>query len=261
MLCEYLFAPRADGDKARDELGDWVHAFVSRCQKSGLLWGPVLSDWVDGVLRVVCQSPHADSLAFEHRDRHVNSAYEKVVALCSAQPTWRVQGDSDGQQASSLPLVEAPGLFIYTDMFDETSPVRHGSDGAPIPLYKVPVDWKLREQLYEWMRAYRLYDEIWLRSGPLEGVIYKELSQPESAMAQEGRELARRLEEATELPTYYFLKHYWERRKEDVQSRCPSCAGDWAETKLGTEQYGLDWFEYRCDHCRLISEVASAVVR
>jgi len=256
MLCEYTFAPSADGDEAKRELADWVGALFSRYQKNGQIWGPIVSGWVDGTLRATFHVPAPDALDPSHDSKGVSAALAKVTELCAAAPSWSATGEANETVAGELG--DAPAIFLRADLFDETSPVHEGRDGTAVPLYRLPGDWQVREALHGWMRRYQLHDELWINSGRLEGWAYKELSQPDSVLSSEGRELAKQLEQLTGVGTYYFLKHYWGRRKEDQRDVCPSCGGGWATEPLGTGDQGIDSFGLRCDACRIVSEVATA---
>ncbi len=258
MLCEYEFPPAGTGDEARRELDDWVGALFSRYRKSGQVWGPVVTGWVSGTLRATFHVPSADALDQKHQSKGVATALEKVAGLCKAEPSWRVVGEDDGTSAG---IGGAKALFLKTDMFCDTSPVYEGGEGTPVPLFQLPIDWHARENLQSWMRRAQLHDELWINSGRLEGAAYAELSDANSALASEGRELARTLEQLTGHATYYFLKHYWGRREEDQLDACPACNDAWAAEPLGTGSQGIDGFAYRCDGCRIVSEQATATSR
>ena len=255
MLCEYEFPPAGTGDEARRELDDWVGALFSRYRKNGQVWGPVVTGWVDGTLRATFHVPSPDALDDKHQSKGVATALQKVTGLCKADPSWRVVGEDDSASAG---VGDAKALFLKTDMFSDTSPVYEGSEGTPVPLFQLPIDWHARENLQSWMRRVQLHDELWINSGRLEGAAYVELSDPASMLAAEGRELARNLEETSGIATYYFLKHYWGRREADQLDVCPSCKAPWAAEPLGTGTQGIDSFAYRCDTCRILSEHATA---
>jgi predicted nucleic acid-binding Zn ribbon protein len=256
MLAEYVFAPRTDGDEARRELDDWVHALFARYRNNGQVWGPVVTGWVGGALRATFHVPTPDALDARYQSRGVAGTLDKVRALCGKEPSWKLVGDAADTPAGTLDGVKA--LLLRTDLFGEGSPVREGNEGTPVPLYRLPVDWQVREHLTAWMRRAQLHDELWINSGRLETAAYHELADPASTLSAEGRELARTLEQLTGVATYYFLKHYWGRRKEDARDACPGCGEPWADDPLGTGPQGLDAYAYRCDACRLVSETATA---
>jgi predicted nucleic acid-binding Zn ribbon protein len=260
MLCEYVFAPSGTSDEARRELDDWVGALLSRYRKNGQLWGDVVTGWVDGALRATFHVPTADALEPSNASKGVTAALAKVQGLCAGGPSWRVVGESSDTNAGVIDGAKA--LIVRADMFTNTSPVFEGGDGTPVPLFALSIDWNVREQLQAWMRRTQLHDELWINSGRLESAAYQELSMPDSALSAEGRELAKQLETATGVATYYFLKHYWGRRAEDRRDACPACGGAWAADKLGSGSarvsQGIDGFALRCDACRIVSERATA---
>ena len=68
----------------------------------------------------------------------------------------------------------------------------------------------------------QLHDLLQLECGPLEIAAYRELAEPCSALAREGRALAASVEQATGVPTYYYLLRYWGRPSEHDRP-CPGC--------------------------------------
>jgi predicted nucleic acid-binding Zn ribbon protein len=79
------------------------------------------------------------------------------------------------------------------------------------------------------------------------------MADPNSKLAQDGRDLCRGLETATGLPTFYYLHRYWGRPKGEEDRLCPGCGGKW-RTGAATGGKRLFWqFDFRCDPCRLVS--------
>lgn len=256
MLCEYTFVPRDAGDAGRRELEDWAGALLARLRNNGQLWGRAVVGWVDGTLRATFHVPTADALDDVHASRGVAGTAKQVRALCAEPPAWRIVGDETDTDAGDA--TGAPALVLKADVFRETSPVREGRAGTPVPLFRLPIGWDVRENLVVWMRRAQLHEELWIQSGRLESAAYRELSEPDSALATEGRELARAVEDVTGIATYYFLRHFWGRRVEDARDVCPACRAPWATESLGSTPAGIDGFTYRCDPCRLVSEAATA---
>jgi predicted nucleic acid-binding Zn ribbon protein len=177
-----------------------------------------------------------------------------VSARCAALPTWRF---ADDQPESTRSWSDECELYVFTHMFDETSPVCSGSDGEPVPLYLLPIDDEGRRTATHWMAQYKRYDHLQLDCGPLEVEAYRQLADPASALASDGRELALEVERATKLPTYYYLLRYWGWADREDERPCPGCGEPWRNPRPRTAA-GMAWFDFRCDRCRLVSHVASS---
>jgi predicted nucleic acid-binding Zn ribbon protein len=107
------------------------------------------------------------------------------------------------------------------------------------------------------MRQYKRYDHLQLDCGPLEVEAYRQLADPASVLGIAGRELAREVERATKLPTYYYLLRYWGWADREGERRCPDCGGPW-KNQGARSPSGLGWFDFRCEQCRLVSHVATS---
>lgn len=130
--------------------------------------------------------------------------------------------------------------------------------GKPIPTYKLPVSDSIREGLYFWAESYRHHDAIWLESGDLEISAYKQLADPNSGLARQGRELCTEIEQATGKATFYYLDHYWGRKSQEEENRlCPVCGGCWRVFN-DDDGNGFSAFPFRCYSCRLVSHKADS---
>lgn len=252
LMCEYDFEPRnAD---ALEELADQVVCFLGSLERNGQTWGTEVIGHVDGAVRAVLTVPRADALSDQHKSERVRRAEKGVSALCARPPAWRVVDDRAAVPGSER-WRDSATFYLFTHMFDATSPLCAGSDGQPVPLYLVDVDLDVREALVRWARDYRQLDELQLGCGPLEIPAYREVATPDSGCAIAGRELCQTIEHATGKATYYYLLRHWGRELGETTRLCPGCGAAWAQ-RAGEESRGLAWFDFRCDPCRLVSHLA-----
>lgn len=252
LIAEYAFLPLSG---KRDELVDAVDALFAGLHQNGQIWGDHVAGWVEGARRVTCRVPGCDSLDDRHASAIVRNALASVRALCAEPPQWSVVDDRTGDPRSWR---DEKSLYFFTHVFEQTSPVCAGTDGDPIPLYLLPLSEETREQLFSWMKKYRMYDEVQLDCGPLELDAYRQLADPHAELSQDGRELARDVELAIGFPTYYYLMRYWG-RPGDEDRPCPGCGGEWQTPVRDRSTKGLDRFEFRCEPCRLVSHKASSL--
>ncbi|MGD8451338.1 MAG: DUF2310 family Zn-ribbon-containing protein [Phycisphaerae bacterium] len=198
--------------------------------------------------------PDADSLHPKHRSKRVRDA---IRALRKAGVEWRstrVLGP-DPESDPVCTCRKPPALILSTDFLSCETPLRCGGCGGVVPLYRIPPtsEYGNFEDLRFWAYHYRDLDSIWIASGAGERLAYRQLSEPHSELAEEGRDVCRLIEANTGVPTYYDLMRYYGRsRRAELQRRCPDCGGAW---KL--DEQWLDRYDFRCEKCRLVSNIAS----
>ncbi|MBC8135173.1 MAG: DUF2310 family Zn-ribbon-containing protein [Fibrella sp.] len=78
-----------------------------------------------------------------------------------------------------------------------------------------------------------------------------EMSSPDSSLTKRGRELCEQITHRTNTPTYYLFRHHGRSQKRERERRCPICNGDWLLPEPLFER-----FDFRCDDCRLLSNIA-----
>ena len=122
------------------------------------------------------------------------------------------------------------------------------------PLYRIPRD-RHGEQndVMCWQSDYQACDTLQMNTATGDRFGTHQLSAVDSSLSVRGRAIARRIEEATKVPTYYYLYRYGGRSGAlERKRRCPGCGGAWLL------RYGAwhDEFHFRCTRCRLLSNIA-----
>ncbi len=80
----------------------------------------------------------------------------------------------------------------------------------------------------------------------------RELSNAGSSLSRRGRAACARIAKVTGTPTYYYLMRSGGRSlAREHERRCPGCNGRW---RLEEPWHRL--FDFRCDRCRLVSNIA-----
>jgi predicted nucleic acid-binding Zn ribbon protein len=158
-----------------------------------------------------------------------------------AMPSWR----------------SVKSLYLYTNMLDPESPVKSPEFEISFPLYDFPIRPQTREYLNRWADAYRDHDSVWIGSGALEIAAYKQLADPRSELAEEGRGYCKEIEKATGKPTYFYLYRYYGHRSGEENRPCPMCGHRWT-VKKPSAAYNFAAFQFRCDKCRLVSHIGDS---
>jgi predicted nucleic acid-binding Zn ribbon protein len=182
---------------------------------------------------------------------------KKVAALFGAPPRWTVAEDDPPTRDTTW--ANAPFLYLFTHMLKRSSPIGRADNGRPIPVYRLPVTDADREGIGHWESLYRRYDFIWFECNSLEIRVYKELADPFSELSREGLAICRTVEEATGVPTYYFLLRYWGRRKGEEKRRCPGCGRTWRTKHPLSLPGAYHLFAFQCHRCRLVSHAGNSL--
>lgn len=200
--------------------------------------------------RVVC--PEADSLHPRHYSRQVERAVERLHQAGLTSPKVTPRGpdlNSDTSDEAHSPSWQV----LYTSYLHTCSPLRCGEHFAPIPLYRIPAvangDFK---QVLKWQEDWEACDQLQMNGSILEHQAVEEIASTTSLLSRRGRDLAKRIEFLTQVPTFYYLYRVGGDSLAAEQARpCPGCGGDW---RLDTPLH--DIFDFFCEPCRLVSNLS-----
>ncbi|MEM1054610.1 MAG: DUF2310 family Zn-ribbon-containing protein [Bacteroidota bacterium] len=249
------FGPLSPDPDERERQIDLADGYLAMLFKNGQA-GPDQIDARENGQHVVYTAltqpdAHEDRFCSEwsRRDR------EKVTEAFGHPPRWTLL-DDDPEAFAKADWQGAPSLVVCTRWAFENDLIGRGDDGEELAIYLLPVSDQTREHLVHWGMHYRELDLVWLGSGDLEIPAYKQLVEPDSTLMEDGRRLAREVETATSLPTYMYLQRYYGRRTNEEARLCPGCGEAWY---VGGDREGgyLEGFAFRCDACRLVSEMPS----
>ena len=211
-------------------VGDW-----QICLKSGCVQARVLS-WM------------FDSLDERNLSIYARDDLEKLAVLSRQPPEF-----SSHELSSETRICHCQKLgklLLYTHYPVTTSPIECLDCRGEVPFYRLPHinEEKDHGAFFFWKRSYEALDLLWLHSNIGERFATRQLERPKSDFMKRTRELAAALEEKSGVPTYSFLKHYYEK----WGKRCPLCKRKWTWKDSSSELLA-----FKCDHCRLLSSEAS----
>jgi len=134
-----------------------------------------------------------------------------------------------------------------------------GDSHKPIPLYRLfeaQKEEKIFDEIRFWYREYERIYGLWIGSGAYELFAKKELENHLSDINQAGIKLSQKIESLTTKPCYYMLfnDRTWS-KVDDRARRCPSCDGKWLLEGKTCD----DFIAFKCDKCRLVSELSPSV--
>lgn len=197
--------------------------------------------------------PAQDSLLPTNNSKEVNEAMAQAEDIGVEFQSFEVVGRD--YQARETSLNEKPSaLVIYTTHLESCSPVYALTEAfdemKPLPLYQLWDEaWEsgLGKRLIKWQEDWQACDQLQMNGSVLEAEALAQISEIDSPLTQEGRDLADLVELITGVPTYYYLYRLGKDPEAEAKRVCPSCGGKWGV-------YALDLpFQFRCDKCRLLS--------
>lgn len=150
---------------------------------------------------------------------------------------------------------EANFLILYTTHLDSCSPLR-GKDLKPVPIYRLTQDLPyFGRSLIQWQENWQACDQLQMNGDILEAQALAQISEVQSPLTTQGRELAALLEAEIEMPVYYYLYRLGQDKNFEHQRKCPHCGGEW---KLPEPLYEI--FHFKCERCRLVSNISWEVL-
>jgi predicted nucleic acid-binding Zn ribbon protein len=254
-VVEIWFSPKNSDPQFTAELEDRADALLAALRKNGQICGEHVSGWIDGQWRATAYAADEDALATRFFSESAKGDLAEVSAYCSHRPVFNIVDDAPPTRRP--PWRRAGSLYLFAHAFDVASPAYSGRDRSPVPLHLLPLGDTQRQDICSWQTSYRQHDGLWLDCGELEIRAYRQLADPASELSTLGRELCRAIEQSTGLPTYYYLMRHWGRKQGEQRRKCPLCGKSWQNRTAGKTGRELNWFDFRCLRCRLVSDVAA----
>jgi predicted nucleic acid-binding Zn ribbon protein len=256
IIAEVRFKQLKPSNNNKDDLRDIAEEYLSSLRKFGQIYGETVLAWAKNELYGLVKLAGINAFLKKYHTKYSLDSLQKIKVAFSSEPTWKIIENTGSKNA--IHWQKARFFYLLTHAFDDTSPLCSGETGHPIPLYLLPIEDLERKRAYFWAESYRHLDNIWLTSGELEIPAYKQLVEPNSGLSKEGRILCETIEKRINIPTYYFLNRYWERRTDEENRACPNCGKNWRikEDYLSTK--GFHDFVFRCESCRLVSHLGNS---
>jgi predicted nucleic acid-binding Zn ribbon protein len=239
----------ADEDAGANAISRLLGALRQNGQVLGCEW-PVFDTGPE--YRVVVMVPEPDSLDLRLHNQWVRRDLDGLTPAGLDTPQVEVLGPDPGS-AEPCDCREPCGYLLWTTYMNLESPLRCLDCFGPVPLYRIPpTDSSGYNRVMSWQTDYQACDTLQMNCSTLEHPGLAEMSGLRSSLTQRGREICDQITESTGHPTYYYLFRYFgRRRRREEQLSCPSCHRGW---RLAERL--LDHFDFRCDHCRLLSNLA-----
>ncbi len=210
-------------------------------------------------LTIACQRliaqvtlPAWDALDASHANKYVREDMEKLLSAGFSQPEVVIIGE-DVEDTGPCACATRQAFILFTTFLHIQSPLRCGSCFHPVPLYRIPpTDNSGYYNVLGWKASYQACDTLQMGCDTLERAALREMFQVDSSLSKRGRAICDTVTDSTGVPTYYYLHRWTARsRKQELARKCPSCNGEWL---LDEPWHTI--FDFRCDRCRLVSNIA-----
>lgn len=220
---------------------------LERLTSSLRMNGQVMS-WVipisenSGVLRTFLLIPDWNALDETHNNKHVTNRHAKLAEASRTKTKITILGE-DPTSADVDECENSSSLILYHSSLE--SPLRCGDCFQPIPLYKIPLihDESDYWDIIIWQSAHEACDKLDMD---------RQIGNINYRVPRRGREICAQIESLTGKSTFYALYRYlrnptW---KKERARCCPGCGGEWFLEEP------WHYFDFKCDPCRLVSEIA-----
>jgi predicted nucleic acid-binding Zn ribbon protein len=237
-----------DAEPSTDAVQALLGAWRMNGQVCGREW-PIVSE-AQGY-SVVVLSPEHDSLHASFNSGYAATAVERAEA-----EGWRIDFHALGEDAESAPTCRChnpSGYALFTTYLSLDSPVQCMDCWCPVALYRFkPMASGEFYELISWQSDYQSCDSLQMNCRVLERAATRELSDFDSALSTDGRQHCKALATSAERPFYYYLyRGHGHSHRAELERRCPGCGGEW---HLAARLHSL--FDFKCDRCHLLSNIA-----
>lgn len=240
------------GNLPRGDLVDLVDTYLGTLRMNGQVCGREWPLFIENRRFVaIVSTPEQCSL-----DEQYNSTYTKK---------WLSEADKAGISITSYAFAEdiesaqcctcnnSSSYVLFTTYLTLEPPIRCLDCFGPVPLYRFPA--LPSGEFYEvisWQSDYQSCDSLQMNCEVLEKSATRQLSHIHSQLTNKGRSICQTLAERSGKHFYYYLYRGHGKSLSSEQKRpCPSCGDVWySKEKLHSR------FHFKCDRCRLLSNVA-----
>jgi len=234
---------------------DRLYMLLGALQRNGNILGTEYPIYCAGnELTAFVILPEEDALDEVHLNDFARQAMAKLNQLCSH--SFHVLGKV-AEDALICSCSERSAFALFTTYLTIAPALRCVDCFGYVPLYRIPPEEDCRDfsGLLFWESNYRACDTLQMNCSTGERFATREMSDVNSSLSVRGHDVCADIEKRTGKPTYYYLYRGSGRSvAAERQRKCPKCQGTWLlETPM------FEKFDFRCDACHLISNVAFSV--
>lgn len=237
----------------KNELVDELNLLVSYYRANGQTQGKIESQYVAGN-KIICLpfTLEKNSLSKKLNNIYVERQIEKLEELCGSKLQFKTVGKTYATYKTPCKCKKSEFYILITNYVTIESPVTCGSCFRSVPLYRLP---KYRDDEYigilSWETNYISCDSLQMNCEVGERWALNQMQEVKSQLSKQGLEICRKIEESTNIPTYYYLHNYRREKGEYFSRPCPVCGKKW-----NLKEPLNNFYDFKCDGCRLVSTVS-----
>ena len=237
----------------REELVYEFGSLMVNYRNSGQTQGLIESQFIDNT-KIVClpSTLETNSLDKEYNNFYVDKQSKRIEELCNSELKFKIVGKSFENYTTPCKCFKSEFYILTTNYATTESPLTCGNCNKSIPLYRLP---KYYDEGYQpilsWESNYIACDRLQMNCEVGERWALNQMEKLDSALSKQGLKICRKIEELTQITTYYYL-HNWRKYKGDTLERfCPSC-----EKKWGSKAQLHKFYDFKCDKCKIVSTLS-----
>ena len=203
---------------------------------------------------VVCMAHtlEIDSLHRKFNNAYVNQQMDTLERLCLSKLTFETLGKTRSDYQSACTCAQPDFYILFTHYITIASPLACGSCFKPVPLYRLPpYNGHDYYDVFSWEDNYQSCDTLQMGCVVSERWAMNQMQDFESQLSKQGREICKKIEALTSIPTYYFLFNYRKLKGNQRSRTCPGCGYKW---DLNPPLH--DFFDFKCDQCKIVSTIS-----
>ncbi|MGX9418754.1 Zn-ribbon-containing protein [Vibrio sp. RC27] len=231
-----------------------INGLLEALRYNGQILGrefPIIMGDAEFFARVIC--PEKDSLHPRYHSDYVKVCLSRVNEASLIGPKVKMLGRDLSSEETASDLTPS-WQILYTTYVHNCSPLRSGDTFQPIPLYRnQPTLNGDHKAVIKWQTEWQACDELQMAGGcRAEHAALDEITDANSDLFRRGWDLRGRIEYITKIPTYYYQYRVGGQSLTSEQARCcPKCHGEWR-----LEEPIHDIFHFKCDSCRIVSNLS-----
>ena len=197
--------------------------------------------------------PEKDSLDKKYNNKYLDKDFIKLKEVGLANPKVKII-DEKSQDDELCDCKKPSSYILFTTYVALYTSLRCKKCFGTVPLYKIPKIYDDSEYypLICWQSDYRSCDSLQMNCSVGEKFALKQLGSLDSQLTKDGLKVCKKIEEVTNIKTYYYLyKSKAKSKKQELLRRCPSCGKKWLLKKT---LHSL--FDFECKRCKLLSNIA-----
>ena len=162
---------------------------------------------------------------------------------------FKTVGKSYDNPSTPCKCKKSAFYILITNYLTIESRLKCGSCNNSVPLYRLPI---YEDHGYlpilSWETNYIACDSLQMNCEVGERWAINQMQDIESQLSKQGLRICQKIEELTNIPTYYFLYNYRKVKNNDPLMPCPKCKSKW---DVKNRIHGF--YDFKYDNCRIIS--------